>query len=166
LLFPVCLSITESENPNIGSSLPLFTVQAAVLITYLAQKNGIAAAAEFQKFPDHPGIVQNFLLGEFQSLGIDFVSLRESIDTSTPTGKMVFTILGAVGELERCTIRERVMAGQKAAKKRGVRFGRPAAEVDTDHVLRLRKQGLSWRAVAEATGVPKDTLIRHAQSES
>ncbi|MGC2535294.1 MAG: recombinase family protein, partial [Candidatus Sulfotelmatobacter sp.] len=103
-------------------------------------------------------------LEEFQSLGIDFVSLRESIDTSTPTGKMVFTILGAVGELERCTIRERVMAGQKAAKKRGVRFGRPAVEVDTEHVLRLRKQGLSWRAISEATGVPKDTLIRHATS--
>ena len=103
-------------------------------------------------------------LEEFQSLGIDFVSLRESIDTSTPTGKMVFTILGAVGELERCTIRERVMAGQKAAKKRGVRFGRPAVEVDTEHVLRLRKQGLSWRAISEATGVPKDTLNRHATS--
>jgi DNA invertase Pin-like site-specific DNA recombinase len=103
-------------------------------------------------------------LEEFQSLGIDFVSLRESIDTSTPTGKMVFTILGAVGELERCTIRERVMAGQKAAKKRGVRFGRPAVEVDTDQVLRLRKQGLSWRAISESTGVPKDTLIRRAAS--
>jgi DNA invertase Pin-like site-specific DNA recombinase len=103
-------------------------------------------------------------LEEFQSLGVDFVSLRESIDTSTPTGKMVFTILGAVGELERCTIRERVMAGQKAAKKRGVRFGRPAVEVDTEHVLKLRKQGLSWRAISESTGVPKDTLIRHAAS--
>jgi DNA invertase Pin-like site-specific DNA recombinase len=104
-------------------------------------------------------------LEEFQSLGIDFVSLRESIDTSTATGKMVFTVLAAVAELERCTIRERVMAGQKAAKRRGVRFGRPSVEVDTDHVLKLRKEGLSWRAVAEATGVPKDTLIRHVAME-
>jgi DNA invertase Pin-like site-specific DNA recombinase len=103
-------------------------------------------------------------LEEFQALSIDFVSLRESIDTSTPTGKMVFTVLAAVGELERCTIRERVIAGQKAAKRRGVRFGRPLVEVNTDRVLQLRKQGLSWRAVAEATGVPKDTLIRHASS--
>jgi DNA invertase Pin-like site-specific DNA recombinase len=103
-------------------------------------------------------------LEEFQSLSIDFVSLQESIDTSTPTGKMVFTVLAAVGELERCTIRERVIAGQKAAKRRGVRFGRPLVEVNTDRVLQLRKQGLSWRAVAEATGVPKDTLIRHASS--
>jgi DNA invertase Pin-like site-specific DNA recombinase len=103
-------------------------------------------------------------LEEFQSLGVDFVSLRESIDTSTPTGKMVFTVLAAVAELERCTIRERVIAGQKAAKRRGVRFGRPTANVDTDRVLKLRKQGLSWRAISESTGVPKDTLIRHAAS--
>jgi len=100
-------------------------------------------------------------LEEFQSLGIDFVSLKESIDTSSPTGKMIFTVLAAVAELERSTIRERVIAGQKAAKRRGVRFGRPTVDVDTNHVLKLRKDGLSWRAVAEATGVPKDTLIRH-----
>jgi len=89
----------------------------------------------------------------------------ESIDTSTPTGKMIFTILASVAELERYTIRERVIAGQKAAKRRGVRFGRPTVEVDTDHALKLRKQGLSWRAVAKATGVAKDTLIRHVTDE-
>jgi DNA invertase Pin-like site-specific DNA recombinase len=100
-------------------------------------------------------------LEEFQSLGIDFVSLKEAIDTSSATGKMIFTVLAAVAELERSTIRERVIAGQKAAKRRGVRFGRPTVEVDTNHVLKLRKDGLSWRAVAQATGVPKDTLIRH-----
>jgi DNA invertase Pin-like site-specific DNA recombinase len=99
-------------------------------------------------------------LEEFSELGIDFVSLKETIDTSTPTGKMVFTVLAAVAELERSTIRERVIAGQKAAKRRGVRFGRPSADVDANRVLKLRKQGLSWRAVAAATGVSKDTLIR------
>jgi DNA invertase Pin-like site-specific DNA recombinase len=64
-------------------------------------------------------------LEEFQSLGVDFVSVREAIDTSTPAGKMVFTVLGAVAELERSIIRERVIAGQRAAKRRGIRFGRP-----------------------------------------
>jgi DNA invertase Pin-like site-specific DNA recombinase len=105
-------------------------------------------------------------LEEFQALSIDFVSLKESIDTSTPTGKMIFTILGAVAELERCTIRERVLAGQKAARRRGVRFGRPTVDVDRDRVLKLREEGLSWRAVAEVTGVPKDTLIRHVTNEA
>jgi DNA invertase Pin-like site-specific DNA recombinase len=100
-------------------------------------------------------------LEEFHSLGIDFVSVTEAIDTSTPAGKMVFTVLGAVAELERSIIRERVIAGQRAAKRRGVRFGRPNVEVDTEHARKLREQGLSWRDIAARTGVPKDTLIRH-----
>jgi DNA invertase Pin-like site-specific DNA recombinase len=80
-------------------------------------------------------------LEEFAALGIDFVSLKESIDTSTPTGKMIFTVLAAVAELERSTIRERVVAGQKAAKRRGVRFGRPQVQVDIREIETLRKQG-------------------------
>ncbi len=104
-------------------------------------------------------------LEEFQSLSVDFVSLREAIDTSTPTGKMVFTILASVAELERSTIRERVLAGQKAAKRRGVRFGRPTIEVDTDRALKLRKQGLSWRDISAEVGVSKDTIIRHCGAE-
>lgn len=104
-------------------------------------------------------------LEEFAALGIDFVSLKESIDTSTPTGKMVFTVLAAVAELERSTITERVRAGQRAAKRRGVRFGRPTVEVDTDRALRLRKQGHSWRDISAQVGVPKDTLIRHCEAQ-
>jgi len=102
-------------------------------------------------------------LEEFAALGIDFVSLKESIDTSTPMGKMVFTVLAAVAELERSTIRERVLAGQRAAKRRGVRFGRPCVEVDTARALKLRREGLSWRDVSAEIGVPKDTLIRHCE---
>jgi DNA invertase Pin-like site-specific DNA recombinase len=104
-------------------------------------------------------------LEQFNSLGIDFVSLQESIDTSTSTGKAIFTILGAVAELERSTIRERVVAGQRAAKRRGVRFGRPTVEVDTDLALKLRKEGLSWRDISAEVGVPKDTLIRHCERQ-
>jgi DNA invertase Pin-like site-specific DNA recombinase len=105
-------------------------------------------------------------LEEFASLGIDFVSLKESIDTSTPTGKMIFTVLAAVAELERSTIRERVVAGQRAAKRRGVRFGRPTVDVDTALVGKLRDKGLSWRDIAAQTGVPKDTCIRSIEREA
>jgi DNA invertase Pin-like site-specific DNA recombinase len=104
------------------------------------------------------------VLEEFAALGVDFVSLRESIDTSTPTGKMIFTVLAAVAELERSTIRERVLAGQKAAKRRGVRFGRPVVAVDTNAVGRLREQGLSWRAISEQLEIPKDTAKRHYEA--
>lgn len=99
-------------------------------------------------------------LEEFSALGIDFVSVTEAIDTSTPAGKMVFTVLGAVAELEKSIIRERVIAGQKAAKRRGVKFGRPVVAVDAAHVVKLRKDGLSWRAIAAETGLTKDTLRR------
>jgi DNA invertase Pin-like site-specific DNA recombinase len=61
----------------------------------------------------------------FQSLGIEFVSLSEQLDTSTPTGKMVFTVLGAVAELERSLIVERVRAGMRNARVKGKRIGRP-----------------------------------------
>ena len=102
-------------------------------------------------------------LEEFSALGIDFVSVTEAIDTSTPTGKMVFTVLGAVAELERSIIRERVIAGQRAAKRRGVKFGRPIVPVDAASVSKLRQDGLSWRAIATQTGIAKDTLRRSMQ---
>ena len=73
---------------------------------------------------------------------------------------MVFTVLGAVAELERSIIRERVIAGQRAAKRRGVRFGRPSVLVKADKVSKLREKGLSWRAIAAQTGIAKDTSRR------
>ena len=96
----------------------------------------------------------------FNSLAIDFVSLQENIDTSTSIGKALFTIISAIAELERATIVERVRAGQRAAKRRGVRFGRPTREVDPIEVAKLRAEGRSWRSIAGVVGVAKDTLIR------
>src|SRR5262249_28035637 len=64
-------------------------------------------------------------LEEFNALDVDFVSLNESIDTSTPMGKMIFTVIGAVAELERSLIRERVMMGLECAKRQGKKLGRP-----------------------------------------
>lgn len=64
-------------------------------------------------------------LETFKALGIDFVSFSEQMDTSTPAGKMVFTVLGAVAELERSLIVERVRAGMRNARAKGRRIGRP-----------------------------------------
>jgi DNA invertase Pin-like site-specific DNA recombinase len=99
-------------------------------------------------------------LETFQSLGIEFVSLSEQMDTSTPTGKMVFTVLGAVAELERCLIVERVKAGLRNARAKGKSLGRPRKSVDAAAVARLRKQGRSWRAIASQLGVGLATLHR------
>jgi len=102
-------------------------------------------------------------LETFRALGVEFVSLSEQVDTSTPMGKMVFTVLGAVAELERSIIRERVIAGQNAARRRGVKFGRPVVSVDAAQVARFRDSGMSWRAIAAQTGIVEDTLRRSAQ---
>jgi|SRR5690348_9708321 len=95
-------------------------------------------------------------LETFESLGIAFVSLSESIDTSTPAGKMIFTVLGAVAELERSLIGERVKAGLRNAKANGTRLGRkPMRNFDAASIRQLRnarKSGLSYPKLAERFG--------------
>jgi DNA invertase Pin-like site-specific DNA recombinase len=103
-------------------------------------------------------------LEEFDALGIDFISLSESVDTSTPMGKMVFTVIGAVAELERSLIRERVVMGLGRARKAGRRLGRPPVHVDAVKVAKLRSQGCSWREITESLGVSKGTAQRAANS--
>src|SRR6202049_5336533 len=78
------------------------------------------------------------VLETFKALGIEFVSLSEQIDTSTPMGKMVFTVLGAVAELERSLIVERVKAGLRTARAKGKRLGRPRVLVDAARIASLR----------------------------
>ena len=99
-------------------------------------------------------------LETFQSLGIEFVSLTEGVDTSTPMGKMVFTVLGAVAELERNIIVERVKAGLRNAKAKGKRLGRPRRIVDVSRVATLRSEGIGWREIAGQLGVGVGTLYR------
>jgi len=99
-------------------------------------------------------------LETFRTLGIEFVSLSEQVDTSTPTGKMVFTVLGAVAELERSLIAERVRAGLRNARAKGKRLGRPRVVTDAARIATLRAQGLSWREITEETGVSKGTAQR------
>jgi DNA invertase Pin-like site-specific DNA recombinase len=101
-------------------------------------------------------------LETFRSLGIEFVSLSEQVDTSTPTGKMVFTVLGAVAELERSLIVERVRAGLRNAKAKGRKLGRPRKAFDAAKLTRMRAQGASWRAVGAALGVSPATALHRA----
>jgi len=92
-------------------------------------------------------------LETFRALGIEFVSLSEQIDTSTPTGKMIFTVLGAVAELERSLIAERVRAGLRNARAKGKRLGRPRKHVDPAAVAQLRAQGVTWQRIGAQLGV-------------
>jgi DNA invertase Pin-like site-specific DNA recombinase len=103
-------------------------------------------------------------LETFQALGIEFVSLSEQLDTSTPTGKMVFTVLGAVAELERSLIAERVRAGLRNAKAKGKRLGRPRKVIDAAKIATLRAQGHSWRTIARQLGISARSARRAGQN--
>ena len=107
-------------------------------------------------------------LEEFHGLGIDFVSHQEALDTSTPMGRAMFTIIAAMAELERSVIRERVVAGLEYARHHGTRsgkaVGRPNVVFRRDEVFMLRRQGLSFRQIAAKTGVGVGTVRRVLQA--
>ncbi|HHT9135168.1 MAG TPA: recombinase family protein [Candidatus Avalokitesvara rifleensis] len=98
-------------------------------------------------------------LYEFKALGIDFVSLTEGIDTSTPLGEAMFSIIGAMAQLERDLIRERVTAGMKRAREKGKALGRPTKEIDPGEFATLREKGLNMEEIAETLGVSRATLF-------
>jgi DNA invertase Pin-like site-specific DNA recombinase len=98
-------------------------------------------------------------LETFKALGIEFVSLSEQVDTTTPTGKMIFTVLGAVAELERSLIAERVRAGLRNARAKGKRLGRPTKQIDAAQIVVLRAEGVPWRRIGEMLGVSATTAL-------
>lgn len=99
-------------------------------------------------------------LYEFKALAIDFVSLTEGIDTSTPLGEAMFSIIGAMAQLERDLIRERVLAGMRRAREKGRTLGRPKKEIDPGEFSRLRESGFSIDQVADTIGVSRATIFR------
>src|SRR5271156_5825568 len=99
-------------------------------------------------------------LETFKALGIEFVSLMEQVDTSTPTGRMVFTVLASVAELERCLIAERVRAGLRNARAKGKTLGRPRVAVDATRIGALRAHGRSWREITAELGISKGSAQR------
>jgi DNA invertase Pin-like site-specific DNA recombinase len=110
-------------------------------------------------------------LETFRALGIEFLSLRENVATGTPTGKMVFTILASVAELERSLIGERVKAGLRNAKANGVRLGRPSLrEISAAEIQRLRrdrkKSGDSFKALAQRYGISVWTAFHLCKSKA
>src|SRR5262245_54764134 len=130
-----------------------------------ARKFDVVVVARFDRFARS---VSHLLraLEEFSHLGVDFVSLSESIDTSTPMGKMIFTVLGAVAELERNLIKERVHMGISRARKQGKILGRPRVDIDPLQVAGLRARGLSLNQIADRLNVGRGTAERALKSLS
>ncbi|PYU20906.1 MAG: resolvase [Acidobacteria bacterium] len=101
-------------------------------------------------------------LETFDALGIAFVSLSEQMDTTTPAGRMVFTVLGSVAELERSLIVERVKAGLRNARAKGKTLGRPKVILDASKIAKLRAQGLGWKKISRELKVGVGTVLRIA----
>lgn len=84
-------------------------------------------------------------LADLDAYGVAFVSLKDNLDLSTPSGRLMFQIIGAMAEFERALIQERVRAGLRSARARGKQLGRPRTRVDAAHIAQLRASGASWR---------------------
>ena len=101
-------------------------------------------------------------LADLCAYGVAFVSFRDNLDLSTPSGRLMFQIIGAMAEFERSLIQERVKAGLRNARAKGRRLGRPSIEVDAAEIEHMRSQGLSWRTIATQLGVGLGTVVRAA----
>ncbi len=103
-------------------------------------------------------------LEEFRSLGIQFISYQENIDTSSPLGQALFTIVSAVAQLERDLIRERVSAGIRNARANGKKLGRPIRTVDPGRILEMRAEGQTLEQIAENLGIGYGTVRARLQN--
>ena len=99
-------------------------------------------------------------LEEFRSLGIEFISLHEGVDTSTPNGRLVFGIFASIAEFERELIRDRVKSGIAAARSKGKKLGRPMVRVDAARIATLRDSGATWRTITRQLGISAGTAKR------
>jgi DNA invertase Pin-like site-specific DNA recombinase len=101
---------------------------------------------------------------ELATLGVDLVVLDQQIDTTTPSGRLLFHVLAAIAEFERDLIRERVKAGLERAKARGQRLGRPRARVEAAAIRALQGEGLSLGQIARRLGCSRPTLRRRLRA--
>jgi DNA invertase Pin-like site-specific DNA recombinase len=99
-------------------------------------------------------------LAELAALGVAFISLRDNLDLSTPSGRLMFQIIGAMAEFERALIQERVRAGLRNARSKGKKLGRPRVTVDASKIASLRAQGRSWGEIVEEMGIGNGTAQR------
>jgi DNA invertase Pin-like site-specific DNA recombinase len=105
-------------------------------------------------------------LAEFEALGVAFISLRDNLDLTTPSGRLMFQVIGAMAEFERSLIQERVRAGLRNAKAKGKRLGRPRVAVDEKRVQALRGLGVPWRAIAKELGIGVGTARRSTHRDT
>jgi DNA invertase Pin-like site-specific DNA recombinase len=129
------------------------------------RKCGAVVVFRFNRFARSTRELVNWL-EEFEALGVQFISLHENIDTSTPMGKAVFRITAAIAELEVDIIRENVRAGLLYARSKGVTLGRPRRIGNGELILSMRRRGTTWREISAHFDVSASTAKRLARIAS
>lgn len=105
-------------------------------------------------------------LAELECLGVAFVSLMDSLDLTTASGRLLFQLVAAMAEFERSLIQKRVRAGIRNARNKGRTLGRPRLKVDNARVSRLRANGASLRAISEQLGISLGSVHRALRSKN
>ena len=100
------------------------------------------------------------VLDELNRINVEFVSFREQIDTGGPLGRAIVVIIGAIAELERSLIVERVRAGMRRARLEGRHIGRPSLELDREAIRRDRQRGMSLGQIAREHNASRATIHR------
>ena len=101
-------------------------------------------------------------LAEFESVGVAFVSLRDNLDLSTSTGRLMFHVIAAMAEFERALIQERVRAGLRRAP---CTLGQAQVEIPSGRIQSLRAEGMSWADISQRTRIAKTTLLRREHAD-
>ena len=97
-------------------------------------------------------------LADFDTYGVAFISWRDNLDLTTPTGRLMFQVVGAMAEFEKALIQERVRCGLKNARAQGKQLGRPRRVVDRDRILAMKAGGASLRDIATMLDVGYGTI--------
>jgi len=105
------------------------------------------------------------IIAELEGRGIKFECTDQPFSTNTPTGRLLFGILGEIAEFERTLIIERTKAGLARARAQGRRLGRPRVPLDRARMLELRAQGLGYRKIGDELGVSHQTVKNRLRNE-
>ena len=101
-------------------------------------------------------------LKEFQSLGIDFISYQENIDTTTPTGELIFHVMASLAQFESSLISQRVKAGMARAKAQGKHIARPPIAKELQHkIIALQREGVSMNKISKTLGIAYGTVYNY-----
>ena len=151
--------VAEYSDKGISGSKAKRQGLEALLRDARRGKFGVVLVAAFDRLARS---TKHFLtvIEEFESLGIEFISAREAVDTTTPMGRMLVTLLGSIAELERSFIVERIRAGMHRARLDGRKFGRRPLDICHAELVRDRLAGMSLTKTAKKYGVSRASVVR------